>query len=52
MSSQQNGHPIAVTLDYLRTLPDGSLTRAEVNILIDYIEELETKLIGSPVGAA
>lgn len=30
-----------VTLDHLRTLPDGSLSRAEVNLLIDYIERLE-----------
>ncbi len=33
------------TLNYLRTLPDGQLTRAEVNLLIDYIEKLEARLL-------
>lgn len=33
------------TLDHLRTLPDGSLTKPEVNLLIDYIERLERKLL-------
>lgn len=34
-----------VTLDRLRKLPDGSLTREEVNLLIDYIERLEGRLL-------
>jgi hypothetical protein len=33
-----------VTLADLRRLPDGSLTKAEVNLLIGYIERLERKL--------
>lgn len=44
------GDPLGeITLNYLRGLPDGSLTKAEVNLLVDYIERLETKLVGSPV---
>lgn len=34
-----------VTLNHLRKLPDGSLTKAEVNLLIDYIEKLEARLL-------
>jgi len=33
-----------LTLNHLRSLPDGSLTKAEVNLLIDYIERLERRL--------
>lgn len=35
-----------ITLTHLRKLPDGSLTRAEVNLLVDYIEKLEGRLVG------
>lgn len=35
-----------MTLAHLRGLPDGSLTKAEVNLLVDYIEKLEAKLLG------
>ena len=35
-----------ITLTHLRGLPDGSLTKAEVNLLVDYIERLEAKLYG------
>lgn len=35
----------ALTLTHLRKLPDGSLTNAEVNLLVDYIERLEAKLM-------
>lgn len=35
-----------VTLAHLRGLPDGSLTKAEVNLLVDYIEKLEAKTLG------
>lgn len=37
--------PAPITLTHLRGLPDGSLTKAEVNLLIDYIERLEGKLV-------
>ena len=35
-----------VELNDLRKLPDGCLTREEVNLLIDYIERLEDRLLG------
>lgn len=31
---------------HLRELPDGSLTRAEVGVLLNYIERLEARLTG------
>jgi hypothetical protein len=38
----------AMNLTHLRALPDGSLTRAEVNCLVDLIERLEARLAQQP----